>query len=208
MGNSPTQEGDEIITIPDNKQKNINLDLLLSTQENEKTKIIFDTDIGSDIDDSLALLLLLHLPKEKYELLGITTVYGFSNIRAAVTQKIISAYEEENEKLNVPIIAGSNYTTFGISLMPFWHANTEGVGVLTDDEIKKFKKMDEFVLDKKSDNWSASQFIVDTVNKYPGEVTIICLGALTNVAKAIELDNKVSKNMKRIVFMGGSRNIF
>jgi hypothetical protein len=41
-----------------------------------KEKIIFDTDIGTDIDDSLALQFLLHLPKEDYELLGITTTYG------------------------------------------------------------------------------------------------------------------------------------
>jgi hypothetical protein len=39
-------------------------------ENQKKPKIIFDTDIGSDIDDSLALLLLLHLPEEEYELLG------------------------------------------------------------------------------------------------------------------------------------------
>ncbi len=45
-------------------------------------KILFDTDIGSDIDDALALLLLLRIPD--VDLIGVTTVYGCTDIRAKV----------------------------------------------------------------------------------------------------------------------------
>jgi len=48
-------------------------------------KVIFDTDIGSNIDDAFALLLLLHFPKSDAKLLGVTTEYGTSvGIRAAM----------------------------------------------------------------------------------------------------------------------------
>lgn len=63
-------------------------------QENEgPVRVIFDTDIGTDVDDALALLMLLHLPKEDVELLGITTTYGYTQVRARVAQEIVTAYE-------------------------------------------------------------------------------------------------------------------
>jgi inosine-uridine nucleoside N-ribohydrolase len=46
----------------------------IHTKPQKPVKLIFDTDIGTDIDDSLALLALLNLPKEDVELIGITTV--------------------------------------------------------------------------------------------------------------------------------------
>lgn len=85
-------------------------------------KIIFDTDIGTDIDDSLALLAALHTSPEELQILAITTAYGWTNIRAAVTQKIVDAHFGDKEK--PPVIAGA-----GVPLgthREVWHTGTEG----------------------------------------------------------------------------------
>jgi purine nucleosidase len=62
-------------------------------------RILFDTDIGSDIDDALALLLLLRIPDA--DLVGLTTVYGCTDIRAKVAKKILQAACRP-----VPVVAG------------------------------------------------------------------------------------------------------
>ncbi len=110
-------------------------------------KILLDTDIGSDIDDALALLLLLRLPD--IELLGVTTVYGCTDVRAKVCKTILDAAGN-----NAPVFAGES--TPLISTIPVWHAGTEGHGVLNDDEF-------DMPLDAMGISRQATEFIVDTV---------------------------------------------
>src|SRR5699024_7182499 len=50
----------------------------------------------------------------------------------------------------------------------------------------------------------AVRFLVETVNQNPGEVTIVAIGPLTNIARAILLDPEFSMKAKQIVYMGGS----
>ena len=44
---------------------------------------------------------------------------------------------------------------------------------------------------------SAAQWLVDTVNASPGEVSVLALGPLTNIALALQLDERVTHNMVR-----------
>ena len=62
--------------------------------------VLFDTDIGNDIDDAVALAYLLRQPQ--CELLGITTVTGDTAKRAALAEVICRAAGRED----VPIHAG------------------------------------------------------------------------------------------------------
>lgn len=86
-------------------------------------KVIFDTDIGTDIDDALALLAALHLPKEDLQMLAITTTYGWTNIRASVAQKIIDAYFGDSE--NKPRVVAGAGVPIGTH-RAVWHTGTEG----------------------------------------------------------------------------------
>lgn len=172
-----------------------------------KPEIIFDTDIGSDVDDILALLMLLHLPDDDYELIGVTTVYGFSGIRAGVAKKIIEAREKDiNKKLNIPVISGSNCSVKDIQVFPVWHSETEGIGLFTDEEIEQLIESCPYYIKRsvaeEKDNLQATNFIIEQVLKYPNQITIISLGAMTNIAKAILKNSKITKLIKRIVFMG------
>jgi inosine-uridine nucleoside N-ribohydrolase len=179
--------------------------------------LIFDTDIGTDIDDSLALLMLLNIPKSDYQLLGITTVYGYSHLRAAVAERIVRAYEKSQQIASpIPVIAGES-TPLGTH-RPVWHTGTEGLDVLTDEEIESLEAKADFVvangLEKPTipeqgqadSRHKAAQFIIEQSHKYPGELTIIGLGALTNIAMALAIDPSLAKRVKRLVYMGlGSR---
>ncbi|KAI8027197.1 Uridine nucleosidase 1, partial [Camellia lanceoleosa] len=56
---------------------------------------------------------------------------------------------------------------------------------------------------KKIEN-TASEFLVDMVSKYPGEVSILALGPLTNFALAMKRDSSFASKVKRVVILGGS----
>ena len=150
-------------------------------------KILLDTDIGSDIDDALALLLLLHLPD--VEIVGVTTVYGDVDIRAKVVKKILDARGVE-----VPVVAGAAEPL--LSTSPIWHAGTEGVGVLNPEET-------EASLEDLGIESGADDFIIDTIRAQPNEIVLVCLGALTNVAKAIDKCPSICQDVKEVFFMGG-----
>ncbi|KAI7995895.1 putative uridine nucleosidase 1 [Camellia lanceoleosa] len=51
---------------------------------------------------------------------------------------------------------------------------------------------------------TASEFLVDMVSKYPGEVSILALGPLTNLALAMKRDSSFASKVKRVVILGGS----
>jgi inosine-uridine nucleoside N-ribohydrolase len=54
---------------------------------------------------------------------------------------------------------------------------------------------------------SAAEFIVATANKFPGEITLVAVGRLTNLAKAIMLDSTITKKIKEVVLMGGDLHV-
>ena len=150
-------------------------------------KILLDTDIGSDIDDALALLLLLQLPN--VEIVGITTVYGQVSIRAKVAKKILDAAQ-----ISVPCFAGAAEPLW--SPMRIWHSGTEGQGVLDEEEY-------DAPLEVFGIQTGADDFIVETIATNPDEITLISLGALTNVAQAITKQPNICNRVKNFYFMGG-----
>lgn len=149
-------------------------------------KLIFDTDIGSDIDDALALLLLLHTPG--IELLGVSTVYGHTELRAKVARRLLDA-----ARSTAAVVVGEAEPLR--SCMPIWHTGLEGQGILSDRETAT--PVAEFGITS-----GAPEFIVQQVSSQPGEVIILALGALTNLAKALQLDPCLSEKIGHVFFMG------
>jgi purine nucleosidase len=153
---------------------------------NHSHKLIVDTDIGSDIDDALALLLLLHL--KEIDFLGITTVYGNVELRGKIAQRILKSAD-----IDVPVVVG-----LGSPLMPhlpLWHTGKEGVGILNESELQS--PLSDWGL-----RTDAPEFLVEQILASPGNVTILAIGALTNVARALEIEPRFVKTVRRIVFMG------
>ena len=122
-------------------------------------KIILDTDIGSDIDDSLCLSYLLR--QEGYELLGVTTVSGESDKRAMMVDAICRHIGK-----NVPIYVGAERA---ITKKGRWVTANQAENIDNWEHSKEFPKV------------HAVEFLKKTIEENPGEIELLAIGPLTNV---------------------------
>ena len=143
-----------------------------------KIPIILDTDIGTDIDDAFALALIINSPE--FELLGVTTVSGDTTARARIAAKML--WEAGGKWRQVPVVAGVPGPKQGINQAP-WANGFVGPQLLKE---------------------SAVDFLRSKFHRYPGQITLIAIGELTNVAALLKADPLVAKKIKRIAIMGGS----
>ncbi|MGH8815560.1 MAG: nucleoside hydrolase [Achromobacter pestifer] len=152
-------------------------------------KVIFDTDPG--IDDAMALLYLSKLPE--IELLGITTVVGNADI-ATTTRNAL--FLRQRFGLAAPVIQGAGETLDGkIKPEPIAVHGHNGLG-----DIAIPADIDQSALRP----GSAAQFIIDTLRAHPGDVTIIAVGRMTNLALALRQDPAIANMARQVVIMGGA----
>src|SRR5215207_4834344 len=89
--------------------------------------VIVDTDIGTDVDDILALVLLARAAE--LQLIGVTTVYGDTSLRARMTRLVL----DQLDCAHVPIGVGARETLTG---RPVWWAGHEGQGLPELDGVQ------------------------------------------------------------------------
>lgn len=143
--------------------------------------VILDTDVGTDVDDAMALSQLLGLPD--VELLGVTTVYGDTLLRARLARRIIGLAGRD-----VPVYAGRRETRSGREV---WWAGHEGK-LYADLERENIESAD------------AVGFLVEQVVSSPGEIDVVAIGPLTNIAAAIEADGRFASSVRHLWIMGGA----
>ena len=126
--------------------------------------VILDTDVGSDVDDLLALVMLAKSPE--LDLVGITTVYGDTILRARIARAMCDLLERSD----LDIIPGAPKPISGRQV--YW-AGDEGEGVLDLEaiSIESAKK--------------AEVYLVEKATERAGEIEILTIGPLTNIANAI-----------------------
>ncbi|MBB4121788.1 nucleoside hydrolase [Martelella radicis] len=154
-------------------------------------KVIFDTDPG--IDDAMALLFLERHPD--IELLGITSVFG--NASADTTTRNAQFLKREFG-ISAPVARGADETYDPARPMAPWPVVVHGVNGLGDIEMPE--TIDDVPLDPRP----AYQFIIDTVRENPGEVEIVAVGRMTNLALALARDPEIAGLVKQVVVMGGA----
>ncbi|CAL9132386.1 unnamed protein product [Musa acuminata var. zebrina] len=151
-------------------------------------KVIIDTDPG--IDDSMTILMAFQLPE--IEILGLTTIFG--NVRTEDATRNALLLCEIAGHPQVPVAEGSHEPLKGEepSIADFIHGS-DGLGnIFLPPPVGE--KMDK----------NASEFLVEMVSQYPGDVIILALGPLTNLALAIKRDPCFTSNVKKIVILGGA----
>ncbi|MDI9879326.1 nucleoside hydrolase [Flectobacillus longus] len=148
-----------------------------------RQKVIFDCDLGDDIDDAFALAMLL-TNQDKLDILGITTCYGRTNDRAKVALKML--YETGQDK--IPVALGRN--TSNTDARANWYAEQ----FYWAKDFNKSKPIQQ----------SATDFIIENLRKYPNEVIIISVGPVTNMADVIDKDPQALKLAKKVYAMFGS----
>jgi inosine-uridine nucleoside N-ribohydrolase len=138
---------------------------------------ILDTDIGDDIDDAFALALVLRSPE--LQLLGITTEFGDTELRARLLDRYLAAVG----RADIPVAAG----------VATAHSN-----VFTQAAYARQAP------DSKQKHPNAVELLLSQIRAHPGQITLIAIGPLFNVQAAIERDPETFRKLRRVVMMGGS----
>lgn len=149
----------------------------------ERIPVLLDTDIGSDVDDALALVYLLRQPR--CALLGVTTVTGEPEKRAALADALCRA----SGRADVPIHVGAPASLRVGSRQPLApQAGALGGGW----EHNNFRPEN-----------TATGFLQETIRAHPHEITLVAVGPLTNVARLFSLDPETAPLLHHLVLMGG-----
>ncbi|MBU0595073.1 nucleoside hydrolase, partial [Candidatus Bipolaricaulota bacterium] len=149
--------------------------------------IALDTDIGSDIDDTMALLLCLRLPELSVK--AVTTVYGQVGIRAKIAKKLLDL-----AGVDIPVAVGES--TPISSPMRIWHAGIEGQGILDEDEMRAPPSACGVLPD-------AVDLLARTARECEQDLDVVAIGPLTNLARAIQRDPEFRSNVRCIWAMIG-----
>jgi inosine-uridine nucleoside N-ribohydrolase len=141
-------------------------------------KVLLDTDIGSDIDDAWALGLLLVSPQ--VDLVGVTISDGDTAARAKVAVKLLHV----SGRGAVPVAVGR--------------------ATPPPDQVDyQFTWAEDFTALRPVAT-PAAEFIVETLRRQPGEITLVAVGPLQNIADALRIEPGLGRLAKRIVLMSGS----
>ena len=136
--------------------------------------VIIDTDIGDDIDDAFALALALRSPKIR--ILGVTTAFGDTALRARLVERYLTAVGRADIPVAVGVQTPDSHFTQGA------YARQEPVRQLPQ----------------------AVPFLLNQIRAHPGQITLIAIGPLFNIQAAIARDPVTFRKLKRVVMMGGS----
>lgn len=162
--------------------------LLVSPSGQAREKIILDVDVG--IDDAMAILFATASPE--LELVGVTTVFGNSTIEDSTKNAL---YLLERSGLKVPVARGAAVPLVAAPQPPvdFVHG-ANGLGNVPVPEPSR----------ERLSALSAAEFILQQSRRYPGEITLVPVGRMTNIALAVRMDPSLPERIRRVVLMGGA----
>ncbi len=152
-----------------------------------QSRVIIDTDPG--VDDAFALLLAMRSPELKIE--AITPVAG--NVPLDLTLPNALRMVEIAGRTDIPVAAGAKAPMVRRLVTAAYAHGENGLGGAVFPEPTT-----------KPVNEPAAELIRQIIRKYPGEVTLITLGPLTNVAAAFAGDSDLASKVRGLVMMGGS----
>jgi purine nucleosidase len=147
-----------------------------------RVPVLFDTDIGTDIDDALCLVYLLRQPR--CELLGVTTVTGEPERRAMLVDAICRAEGREG----VPIHSGSPEPLLVDQRQP---VAQQGEALRHWPHRESYQPA------------SAVEFLRTTIRARPGEITLVAVGPMTNLGLLFTLDPAIPSLLRGLVLMAG-----
>ena len=156
-----------------------------------RRRVVLDTDLGSDVDDALALALLLGSPE--VDLLGVTTTYGDTALRARATSRLLelAGVPGPGEPGGLPVRAGAGEPLSGAEV---WWAGHEGT-LLGDLSTAPTTAV--------SGPGDAADWVARTAAGAPGEVDLLAIGPLTGVAVALRRHPGLARELRSLVVMGG-----
>lgn len=150
-------------------------------------RIIIDTDPGTD--DALALLLALRSPEVRVEAITVSAgnVIGEQGLENA--RRLVSFAG----RCEVPVVGGARRPLAQpLVTAEFWHGANGLAGIDLPESGCA------------ADTRFAPHAIVELVRRYPGEITLVPVGPLTNIAMAMAIDPGIVPLVREVVLMGGA----
>ena len=149
----------------------------------ERIPVIFDTDIGDDIDDALALALALQSPE--LDVRVVTTVIDDTESRTRLAWKELGLYGRHD----VALATGASEPL--LDPVRTGHSPQFQVRTAADTAPKAAHRR-------------AADLIIDTLMASPEPITLVPVGPLTNIALALKGEPRIKPKIRRIVLMGGA----
>lgn len=144
--------------------------------------VIYDTDIGSDVDDALTLSMLLGSPE--VNLAGVTTVYGDTLLRARIGRRLMGLAHADP---SIPVVPGAATTLTG---RPIWWPGHEG-STMDDLDTEHTNSLD------------VTDFIAQQA-RLVDDLVVICTGPLTDLALTVTKHPDFARNVAGLTIMGGA----
>ncbi|WP_454901986.1 nucleoside hydrolase [Variovorax gossypii] len=179
-------------------------------------KIIIDSDYNTMSDDGQLGVMAAQLQAQgKVQVMGISVVSGNQWLRQGVADALKSV-ERLGVGDRIGVYVGANYAlnhTYA-DVQAELAAGAGGDGYLgawggpepkTDADLKP--SPDGFATHTVAQRKGAVDFIVDTVKANPGEITILAIGPLTNIALAVRQNPEIVPLIKQIIYMGGAIDV-
>lgn len=151
-------------------------------------KVIIDCDMGTD--DAVALSMALFDPR--LDILAITATEGC--VTAEQSTRNLQAIIEILDPDRYPRLGAAHPCENAPAVNTSYLYGADGLGN-SSFHISKLAHMPE-----------SDKLMIDCVRAHPGDVTILCLGPLTNVARAFKRDPNIVESVDRIIMVGGSIN--
>ncbi|HAZ62692.1 MAG TPA: nucleoside hydrolase [Armatimonadetes bacterium] len=148
----------------------------------DRIPVLFDTDIGSDIDDAVALSYLLNQPR--CEIVGITCVSGEVNLRARCASAICRAVDRDD----IPIHCGSEPSLLRGVRQP---------------KCQQAEALDRWSHRTDFAPATAVDFMRKAIRERPGEITLLSVGPMTNIGLLFATDPEIPSLLKDYVVMAG-----
>ena len=169
-------------------------------------KFIIDADTGSD--DAVAILMALRDPR--VDVLGVTVVSGNVPLKQGIINTLSTA---ELCDVDVKVFAGADKPLTREYLEIYTldefqkHVQTLSSESVTAQCVHGVDGMGDIGVEPQNKNYEeqdAVDYLIESFNKNPNEITLVTLGPLTNVAKAIQKEPSISTKIKHCYVMGGT----
>ena len=146
-------------------------------------RIIFDTDIGTDVDDAYALTLLVNSPEVEIE--AVTTVWADAHLRARIAPKLLNALGRPD----IPVTVGESAAMEGGR--PAFLMGHEGHCLSGEDEGLEISDI------------PAAELIESLLRRYPHAIKVLLMGPQTTFGKLLSQKPELGMLVEEFVIMGG-----
>ncbi|WP_417900128.1 nucleoside hydrolase [Bacillus haimaensis] len=157
------------------------------------TKILLFADFG--IDDIMAIIYAYN--EVNVDIVGVVAEYG--NVQKRTAIRNAKYLQEVTGRDDVPLIGGAERSLIGVP--PIYYPEVHG-----PEGFGGFVPLSEYIDEEEENIFENFHQIYDIIEKYDGELTIVCVGRLTSLATSFILYPETVAKVKEIFIMGGAFN--